>query len=219
MKQKEEKIIASYNFSDIDRNILEEVLDIDVIFEQEIFNEWFNYKYEISDYELKFLTTLLNAKKNYLQYYNEIQLKSQFIIPILTLVNFFTTEFKGWYERNLTGIVNNYELKGNTDFMVATGKLKPVKPFFFIQEFKKHHTKSNPLEQLLAEMAVAMQINGKNILRGTYNFGQFWKFIILEKTNQNKYQYYESKTFDSSEIEQLKKIYINLKAVKHKYCK
>ena len=85
--KKEAKIIASYNFSDMDRNILEEVLDIDVIFEQEIFNEWFNYKYEISDYELKFLTTLLNAKKNYLQYYNEVQLKSQFIIPILTLVN------------------------------------------------------------------------------------------------------------------------------------
>ena len=217
--KKEAKIIASYNFSDMDRNILEEVLDIDVIFEQEIFNEWFNYKYEISDYELKFLTTLLNAKKNYLQYYNEVQLKSQFIIPILTLVNFFTNEFKGWFERNLTGIVNNYELKGNTDFMVATGKLKPKKPFFFIQEFKKYRTISNPLEQLLAEMAVAMQINGKNILQGTYNVGKYWSFIILEKTKQNKYKYYESDSFDSSKIEDLKKIYINLQAVKHKYCK
>ncbi len=219
MKQKEEKIIASYNFSDMNFKIIREILDIDIVLDQTIFNEWFAYKYEISDYEHKFLTTLIESHKYNLQYYNEVQLKSQFITPLLNSVNFITKNFRGWYERDLTGIVNNYELKGNTDFMVATGKLKPVKPFFFIQEFKKHHTKSNPLEQLLAEMAVAMQINGKNILRGTYNFGQFWKFIILEKTNQNKYQYYESKTFDSSEIEQLKKIYINLKAVKHKYCK
>ncbi len=219
MKQKEEKIIASYNFSDIDRNILREVLDIEVFFEQEIFNEWFNYKYEISDYELKFLTTLLNSKKNFLQYYNEVQLKSQFISPLLSFVNFFTDEFKGWYERNLTGIINNYELKGNTDFMVATGKIEPEKPYFFIQEFKKNLTKSNPLEQLLAEMAIAMEINKTNILRGTYNVGRHWYFIILEKTKQNKYMYYESNDFDCSEIDELKQIYINLKAVKHKYCK
>ena len=216
--QKETKIIASYNFSDMDRNILEEVLDIDVIFEQEIFNEWFNYKYEISDYELKFLTTLLESHKYNLKYYNEVQLKSQFISPLLSLVNFTKGKIRGWYERNLSGIVNNYELKGNTDFMVATGKLKPEKPFFFIQEFKKNLTKSNPLEQLLAEMAVAMQINDKNILRGTYNVGKIWSFIILEKTEQNKYQYYESDIFDSSKIDTLKQIYIYLQAVKHKYC-
>ena len=218
MEQKE-KIIASYNFSDMDRNILDEVLDIDVIFDREIFNDWFNYKYEIPDYELIFLTTLLKSQKNYLQYYNEVQLKSQFISPLLSLVNFSTDKFKGWYERHLSGIVNNYELKGNTDFMVATGKLKPKKPFFFIQEFKKNLTKSNPLEQVLAEMAVAMEINQTNILRGTYNVGKIWNFIVLEKTKQNKYQYYESKSFDSSEIEDLKQIYINLQAVKHKYCK
>ena len=218
MVQKETKIIESYNFSDMDRKILRKILDIDVIFEKEIFNEWFNYKYEISDYELKFLTTLLESQKNYLQYYNEIQLKSQFIIPILSFVNFFTDKFKGWYERNLYGIINNYELNGNTDFMVATRKLEPEKPFFFIQEFKKNQTKSNPLEQLLAEMAVAMGINDKNILRGTYNVDKYWNFIILEKTEQNKYKYYESDSFDSSKMDDLKQIYIYLQAIKHKYC-
>ncbi len=216
MQKKE--IIASYNFSDMDRNLIRKVLDIDVIFNREIFDKWFNYKYEISDYELKFLTILLESHKYHLQYYNEVQLKSQFIIPVLSLVNFATNKFRGWYEKNLSGIVNNYELKGNTDFMVATGKLEPEKPFFFIQEFKKNLTKSNPLEQLLAEMAVAMEINGKNILRGTYNIGKIWFFVILKKDEQNKFQYYESDIFDSSNIENLKQIFINLKAVKHKYC-
>ncbi len=219
MKQKEEKIIASYNFSDMNFKIIREILDIDIVLDQTIFNEWFAYKYEISDYEHKFLTTLIESHKYNLQYYNEVQLKSQFITPLLNSVNFITKNFRGWYERDLTGIVNNYELKGNTDFMVATGKLEPKKPFFFIQEFKKNLTKSNPLEQLLAEMAVAMEINKTNILRGTYNVGKMWNFIVLEKTKQNKYQYYESKSLDCSEIDELKQIYINLKAVKHKYCK
>ena len=219
MEQKKTKIIASYNFSEMDRKILKEILEIKFIFSREIFNDWFNYKYEISDYENKFLTTLIESHKYHLQYYNEVQLKSQFIIPLLNSVNFITKDFRGWYERNLTGIVNNYELKGNTDFMVATGELEPEKPYFFIQEFKKHLTKSNPLEQVLTEMAVAMEINQKNILRGSYNVGKIWNFVILEKTKQNKFQYYESKSFDSSEINELKQIFINLQAVKHKYCK
>ena len=219
MEQKEEKIIASYNFSDMDRKILKKILKLEFIFSREIFNEWFNYKYEISDYELKFLTTLVETHKYHLQHYNEKQLQAHFISPLLSLVNFSTDKFRAWYERELYGIVNNYELKGISDFMVATGTFEPEKPYFFIQKFKKHLIKSNPLEQVLAEMAVAMEINKTNILQGVYNFGQFWEFVILEKTKQNKFQYYESDTFDSSKINELKQIFINLQAVKHKYCK
>ena len=219
MEQKKTKIIASYNFSDMNYKIIRKILDIKFIFDQEIFNEWFNYKYEIVDWELKFLTRLLKSHKYNLKYYNEVQLKSQFISPLLSLVDFTEGEFRGWYERHLSGIVNNYALAGNTDFMVATGELEPEKPYFFIQEFKKHLTKSNPLEQVLTEMAVAMEINQKNILRGTYNVGKIWYFVILEKTKQNKFQYYESDSFDSSKINELKQIFINLQAVKHKYCK
>ena len=186
MKAKENKvkIIASYNFSDMDRNILEEVLDIKFIFSREIFKEWFNYKYEISDYELKFLTTLVETHKYHLQHYNEKQLQAHFISPLLSLVNFSTNKFRAWFERDMSGIVNNYELKGITDFMVATGDFKPEKPYFFIQEFKKHLTKSNPLEQVLAEMAVAMEINQTNILRGTYNVGRNWNFGYPRKVGQ-----------------------------------
>ena len=68
-------------------------------------------------------------------------------------------------------------------------------------------------------MAVALEINEKNIIRGAYNIGQHWNFIILKKTPDKKYKYYESKSFDSLDIEHLKKIYKYLQAVKHKYCK
>ena len=63
-------------------------------------------------------------------------------------------------------------------------------------------------------MAVALEINKTNSIRGVYNIGQNWTFIIFEKTKQGKFQYYESKNFDCLKINELKQIYINLQAVK-----
>ncbi len=219
MMTKKTSFKGIFQFSDMNRKILKMVLDAEPIFDRKKFEDWFNFKYKITDNEIEFLYTLIESHKFHLQYYNKIQLKLQFISPLLSLVNFTDNKFRAWYEHEITGTVNNYKLTGYTDFMVATGKLEPQKPFFFIQEFKKHITISNPLEQLLAEMAVAIEINRTNILRGVYNTGRFWYFVILEKTKKDKFQYYESDCFDCLKIEELKKIYIYLKAVKHKYCK
>jgi hypothetical protein len=42
--------------------------------------------------------------------------------------------------------------------MVAKGRSKPVVPYFFIQEFKKLLTPSNPKYQLVAQMLVALNL-------------------------------------------------------------
>ncbi len=71
--------------------------------------------------------------------------------------------------------------------------------------------------QLLAQMAVAIENNKGKEMRGAYNIGRFWFFVVLEKIGESKYQYHESESFDALKINDLKKIFINLKAVKHKY--
>ncbi len=68
------------------------------------------------------------------------------------------------------------------------------------------------------EMAVAIELNKKKLIRGVYNIGKAWTFVILEKLSEGKYKYYESKSLDSSDLAHLKQIFINLQAVKHKYC-
>ncbi len=209
----------SYNFSEIDYKKLSIIADFKLQTERTIFNEWFSYKYEISEFELKYITNLLDVNEYYLQYYTEHQLRARFISPFLSIVNLNTDKFKSWFEYELSGTVNGYELRGNPDFMIASGDILPKKPYFFFQEFKKSKTNSNPDFQLLSEMAVAIEINKINIIRGVYNIGRHWFFIILEKIDEGKYQYYESVSFDCLKINDLKQIYINLQAVKELFCK
>ena len=68
-------------------------------------------------------------------------------------------------------------------------------------------------------MLVAMTLNNTKIIRGNFIVGRVWSFIILEKLENDNYEYYVSKPFDCLNFDDLKQIYINLQAVKFLYCK
>ena len=209
----------SYKFSEIDYKILKEIIDIKQVQSQEIFNEWFNFKLEINKYDEEFLLKLIKAHKYNIKDYVEHQLLAHFISPLLSRVYFFGDNFREWYQPEISGIVNGSKLYGKPDFMVATGHEEPKKPYFFIQEFKKQKTGSDPLRQVIAQMTVAIETNKTKQMKGAYNIGKWWTFVILEKITEGKYQYYESESFNCLKINELKQIFINLKVVKHKYCK
>ena len=219
MSDKKNTIRGSYKFSDIDYDILSNIAKFELQADWTIFEEWFNYKYEIEPDALKWLKKLIETHKYNMQNYTERQLQAQFINPFLSIVNFNTDKFKSWFEYELTGIVNNCKLTGYPDFMVAPGNIKPEKPFFFFQEFKKSRTNSHPDFQVLAAMSVAIEKNNLNLMHGVYNIGRLWYFLILKKLDTGKYQYFQSDVFDSLKINDLKQIFVNLQAVKHKYCK
>ncbi len=219
MLNNEIELKGSYSFSKITYKILRKITNITLEDRNNKFDEWFNYLYKITKEEEQFLQKLINKEQKYFKYFNEEMQKASFIIPLLSKIDFVQENFRDWYEYSISGIVNGYELSGNIDFMLASGTIEPETPYFFIQEFKKSKTNSDPDFQLLAEMAVAMEINKTNSIKGVYNIGRFWYFIILEKINIDKYQYFESDVFDCLKIKDLKQIYINLQAVKLKYCK
>ncbi len=103
---------------------------------------------------------------------------------------------------------------GKPDLIVATGIEEPEKPFFFLQEYKKSLNPSgNPEYQVIAAMITAMTLNNAKIIRGSYVIGRIWYFVILEKDEEN-YKYYVSESFDALKINDLKQIFINLKAIK-----
>ncbi len=209
----------AYKFSEITYQKLEEIADFRLVKDWSVFDEWFSYKHEIEENDIEFLLKLIETHKYNLNYYTERQLQAQFITPLMFNINFNTDSYKSWYEYDLSGVVNNCKLSGSPDFMIATGERIPEKPYFFIQEFKKSKTISNPDCQVLTAMALAMEINKTEEIKGCYNIGRLWAFIILEKISDGKYKYYESESFDSLKINDLKKIYTYLQAVKHKYCK
>ncbi len=183
------------------------------------FNEWFSYNYKMSESDNLFFNKLIKKNKLFLSSYSEDQLKSKFIIPLLYRVDYFFDDIKDWYEYPLSATVNGTLLKGRTDFMLAKGDKNPSTPYFFIQEFKPSKNISDPEDQLLAEMLVAIKLSNKNKFYGAYVIGQHWFFVVIEKLKNGDYEYFVSKSLDCLDFEHLTQIYINLQAVKELFCK
>ncbi len=179
-----------------------------------VFESWFNYDYQISRTEERFLTQLLETNRRFLDSYTEEELKAQFIIPLFNQINFFSNDVRGWYERPLSGVINDVLLNGYTDYMIAKGIETPEHPYFFIQEYKKELGDRHPKNALLAEMMVAMQLNEENLMRGAFVIGRIWNFVILKKLGNNQYDYFRSPDFNVLKIQELKQLYINLQAIK-----
>ncbi len=214
------EIQKSYNFSDITYKGLKKIIDINQVRNQEIFEEWFGFEHEINKLDEEYLIKLIKANRYNISYYDEYQLLVQFISPLLYKVYFYTNKFREWHQQEIEGVLNGHKISGKLDFMVASGLEEPEIPYFFIQEFKKSvPIPKHPKGQILAQMAVAIENNKTKKIKGAFNIGQIWNFVILEKIAEGKYQYYESKSFDCLDLDHLKQIYINLQAVKHKYCK
>lgn len=208
----------SYNFSNVTLSDLQQIVDIHPRLNDSKFDEWFSFSYTLSETELFFLEKLIKKHRLWLNSYQEDTLKVKFIGVILNEVDFSNDRIKDWYHASLSGTVNEAYFNGFTDFVVAQGDDLPQKPYFFIQEFKPSVPDRNPEYQLLAEMLVAIEKNQKNKLYGSYIIGRNWYFVILEKIAKNKFEYFVSKQFDSLDLPDLQQIYINLQAVKLKYC-
>jgi hypothetical protein len=187
------------------------------VFENDIFNSWFNFDITLIDEEVLFLKELLAQEIDLIRIYNEEDLKAHFISPILNKVNFKSLKNKrrDFYEETLTYETNHFILRGVTDFVVAKGLEYPETPYFFIQEFKKGVQYSNPEPQLLAELISAVELNNFKQMKGAFIVGENWNFVILNKLAQDKYQYFISHTFNATNINDLKCIYKNLLFVKH----
>ena len=203
-----------HSFSRLEFKDLCQITNITERINDAAFDPWFNYSYSISHNEEAFLTQLRDNNRRFLDSYSEKELKAQFIIPLLNQVNFFHNGIRGWYERPLSGVINSFLLRGQTDYMIAKGIETPEKPYFFIQEYKKELGDRHPKNPLLAEMMVAMQLNEENVMRGAFVISRLWNFVILKKIAANQYEYFRSPDFDVLKIQELKQIYINLQAIK-----
>ncbi len=206
------------SFNNINYQDIKKIVDIKKKNNFSKFDKWFSYNYEINKEENFLMLNLIKNNNLYLKSFNEEQLKACFIIPILFKVNFIFDDIRDWYEYSISAKINDVLLKGKPDFMLAKGDKFPENPYFFIQEFKRSQSLSDPEDQLIAEMLVAMKINKSNILHACYIIGQHWFFVILEKLKSESYEYFVSESFDCLKIKELKQIYINLQAVKVLFC-
>ncbi len=205
-----------YTYSKIKDKDLRHLFNLERRLESDIFEPWFNNRHSLTAEEVDFLTNLLLMEADFVKIYREEDLKIHFISPILNRVNFklLDNKVRDFYEEPLIYQTDRFILKGEIDFVVASGLEYARKPYFFIQEFKRSEEYSNPRPQLIAELISAIELNQDEVIKGAYIIGAIWNFVILEKLGKEKYQYFVSSNFDSTKIDDLMGIYKNLLVIK-----
>jgi hypothetical protein len=177
----------------------------------------------IADTEKGRIEELQNFLFENIDSWNEDELKSFFIIPLIQIVNFNRFQvYKSFTQRTLEAKVkdvngNSVNLRGRVEFIVATGVRSPQKPFFFLHEYKPDPTMggvSDALGQLLAAMLVTQRNNvPEKELYGSYVIGRNWYFVLLIGN-----EYSVSPSFDATQediyktVSLLKKIKNNIES-------
>ncbi len=90
---------------------------------------------ELSDFEtanLQYLRTRLITR---VDAWNEQETREQFIGPLLTLADFNTDSFNLFSEREIKGIIGDYDLSGKPDGIIASGIYEPEIVIDFIEKF------------------------------------------------------------------------------------
>ena len=217
IKGENQQIKPTYQYSKIRDSDLEGLVDIEKNLDKSIFKQWFEHNISIDSSTEALFITLIQENELLIDSYSEEDLKVNFLVPVLNKVHFksFKDNIRDFYELSLRYETDDFIFSGTTDFVVSSGLVKSKTPYFFIQEFKRSEEYGNPRPQLLAELISAVELNHWNSIKGAYIIGAMWHFVILEKLEKNKYQYFVSQNFDSMRIDDLKTIYANLLFVKN----
>jgi hypothetical protein len=168
-----------------------------------LMQEWEQMTAEISEFEREHLEMLRDRVEKGGKAWNEVELENKFISPLIVLARIDTDEFGYFLERNMQGIVGDYDLSGIVDGIIATGIREPNLPFFCFHEYKRSvDNEGNPDAQALAAMLVAREQNKESNggiekpIYGLYIVGLIWNFMVLHNN-----QYCISKNYDSSQEE------------------
>jgi len=217
LEGRDENRIPTYWYSGIRDADLKKLFDIERNLDEGIFDEWLNNTIETDESVEMFLKCLLEDNRSLIEIYGEEDLKVNFIAPILNRIRFksFERNIRDFYELRMSYKTGRFILTGTVDYAVSEGLTESKKPYFFIQEFKRGEEYGNPRPQLLAELISAVELNDWKFMKGAYITGGNWHFVILEKLDIDKYQYFVSQNFDSTKLYDLKLIYRNLLFVKN----
>jgi len=198
------------DFRDWDLDKLETTFSLRQVNACPTLEAWLTSSYALSEVERTVLLNLQQALARGVRDWNEVELENKFISPLMMLVNFDSDYFAYFLERELSGIVGDYELHGRVDGMIASGFRQPHQPYFCLSEYKKQcEPEGDPAAQALVAMLVAQELNQRQRpIYGTHIIGREWFFMVLEGQ-----QYCISRDYSATQ-EQLFDIYRILQGLK-----
>jgi hypothetical protein len=183
-----------------------------------LLDEWLAADEPITPFERDWVERMrLNIEEKG-KFWNEDELKFQFISPYLSIFDFKKTDVYTSFSQRILSTkakdVNGNEdiLRGRVEWFVAKGKQIPLHPIFFIHEYKPalKSTPSDPLGQLMIAMYASQILNkDDNPLYGIYVLGEFWYFVVLKGST-----YAESRAYDMTQAAQIEQVTKILKRTK-----
>ena len=186
------------NFRDWTLDKIDEAFETIQIVDHPTLTEWLTFDYTVSEYQTHFLMDLQEALLIGVDDWNEVELENKFISPLIVLAKFDNRKMSYFMERELSVVLNEYEVSGKVDGMIATGFRSPKKPYFCMNEYKRESDPTgDPRGQALIAMLAAQHLNdAQNIIFGCYIVGKSWRFMVLDKR-----EYAISKSFSADDDE------------------
>lgn len=100
---------------------LEKEFGLKQVWKSAIMQEWEQMTAEISEFEKEHLEMLRDRVAKGGKAWNETELENKFISPLIIFAGIDNDEFGYFLERNMQGIVGEYDLSGIVDGIIATG--------------------------------------------------------------------------------------------------
>jgi hypothetical protein len=200
------------NFREWTSDKIDETFGTYQVFESQLLDSWLSFQCEIEDSDKKTIAKLQKPLIKGSIGWNEFELENKFISPIFMLAELDGDNFGYFLERELKGIIDDYELSGKVDGMIAMGVRSPKKPYFCLNEYKRQtDPDGEPQGQALIAMLIAQQENTVEMpIYGCYIIGRDWFFMVLEGK-----KYAVSKTFkaDDEEVYEILRILKGLREI------
>ncbi len=199
-------------FRDFSREDLSDKFGLHQKKECAILTQWLSSNIQLDALEEQALERLRKRANDYIETWNEEELKLRFISLLIDLVDYDNPHYKIFAERHLTAVIKGISISGKVDFLLASGEFKHRKPYFCIHEYKAEFGTSpnDPRAQLLTEMLVAQVLNEhERPIYGAYITGRNWFFVVLEGE-----EYCVSKDYSVTRKNELETIFKVLKGLK-----
>lgn len=159
---------------------------------------------------------LKNILVEYIDTWNEDELKTMFINPFLSLINLVSPYYKVFVKRPLSISYANGTLitESDVDFVLGKGLQTMKKPFYLVNKYIAETPQRGKIiiqdigHILIAMLAAQKQNQDNKPIYGIYVIGRLWFFVILDGS-----EYAVSKSY-SAEDEEIFKIFAMLLHIK-----
>jgi hypothetical protein len=199
-------------FREADLSTLDRTFGLEQVWDCMLLEKWLSGEPTISEIDRnqikKYQHRLIRGGRSW----NEAELESKFISPLILTADIETDTIGYFLERPLSAILNDWELSGIVDGMIATGFREPGLPLFCLHEYKRSSdNQGSPDAQVLAAMLVAREKNNnEQPIYGLFVVGMVWNFVVL---NADKYCISQSFDADGDEIYKIVHILHKLQAI------